>query len=129
MSHDDPDSLRRQPTAAPSRRPSQPPDPGADTAPSVGARPTPAPLARVPSDPAWARPALLGLLLATAAFYLYNLTASGWANSFYSAAVQAGSDSWKAFFFGSSDAAQLDHRRQAPGRRCGSWPCRCGSSG
>ncbi len=56
-------------------------------------------------DPSWARPALLGLLLATAAFYLWNLTASGWANSFYSAAVQAGSESWKAFFFGSSDAA------------------------
>jgi 4-amino-4-deoxy-L-arabinose transferase-like glycosyltransferase len=55
-------------------------------------------------DPAWARPALLGLLLATALFYLYDLTANGYANSFYSAAVQAGSDSWKAFFFGSSDA-------------------------
>ena len=37
--------------------------------------------------------------------YLWNLSASGWANSFYSAAVQAGSVSWKAFFFGSSDAA------------------------
>ncbi|WP_053080026.1 glycosyltransferase family 39 protein, partial [Nostocoides japonicum] len=56
-------------------------------------------------DPAWARPALVVLLLATAAFYLYNLAASGWANSFYSAAVQAGSVSWKAFFYGSSDAA------------------------
>jgi 4-amino-4-deoxy-L-arabinose transferase-like glycosyltransferase len=55
-------------------------------------------------DPAWARPALLGLLLATALFYVTNLTANGYANSFYSAAVQAGSDSWKAFFFGSSDA-------------------------
>jgi 4-amino-4-deoxy-L-arabinose transferase-like glycosyltransferase len=55
-------------------------------------------------DPAWARPALLGLLLATALFYFYNLTANGYANSFYSAAVQAGSASWKAFFFGSSDA-------------------------
>ena len=55
-------------------------------------------------DPTWARPALLGLLLATALFYFYNLTSSGYANSFYSAAVQAGSDSWKAFFFGSSDA-------------------------
>ena len=58
-----------------------------------------------PEDPAWARPALIGLLVATAAFYLYNLTASGWANSFYSAAVQAGSANWEAFFFGSSDAA------------------------
>ena len=37
--------------------------------------------------------------------YTWNLTASGYANSFYSAAVQAGSESWKAFFFGSSDAA------------------------
>ena len=58
-----------------------------------------------PEDPAWARPALLGLLVATAAFYLYNLTAGGWANSFYSAAAQAGSSNWAAFFFGSSDAA------------------------
>ena len=56
-------------------------------------------------DPTWARPALLGLLLATAAFYLYNLTASGYANSFYSAAAQAGSASWKAFFYGSLDSA------------------------
>jgi 4-amino-4-deoxy-L-arabinose transferase-like glycosyltransferase len=55
-------------------------------------------------DPAWARPALLGLLFATALFYFWNLTANGYANSFYSAAAQAGSDSWKAFFFGSSDA-------------------------
>ncbi|MFJ5836323.1 ArnT family glycosyltransferase [Streptomyces shenzhenensis] len=57
-----------------------------------------------PQDPRWARPAFLGLLLATALLYLYNLSASGYANSFYSAAVQAGSTSWKAFFFGSLDA-------------------------
>src|SRR4051794_8622395 len=58
-----------------------------------------------PEDPALVRPALLALLLATAVLYLWDLGASGWANSFYSAAVQAGSTSWKAFFFGSSDAA------------------------
>ncbi|MFI7137603.1 ArnT family glycosyltransferase [Streptomyces massasporeus] len=58
-----------------------------------------------PEDPRWARPAFLALLLATAVLYLYNLSASGYANSFYSAAVQAGSQSWKAFFFGSLDAA------------------------
>jgi 4-amino-4-deoxy-L-arabinose transferase-like glycosyltransferase len=58
-----------------------------------------------PDDPAWARPALLALLLGTLVLYLYDLGASGYANSFYSAAVQAGSQSWKAFFFGSSDAA------------------------
>ncbi|MEU8029919.1 glycosyltransferase family 39 protein [Streptomyces sp. NPDC049099] len=57
-----------------------------------------------PEDPGWARPALLGLLAATLLLYLYNLSASGYANSFYSAAVQAGSTSWKAFFFGSLDA-------------------------
>ncbi|MFG2820559.1 glycosyltransferase family 39 protein [Kitasatospora sp. NPDC048365] len=60
-----------------------------------------------PDDPAWARPALLGLLAATAVLYFWNLSASGWANAFYSAAVQAGSQSWKAFFYGSSDAANF----------------------
>ncbi|MFL4905431.1 ArnT family glycosyltransferase [Streptomyces sp. MMS24-I2-30] len=57
-----------------------------------------------PEDPRWARPAFLGLLLATALLYLYDLSVSGYSNSFYSAAVQAGSTSWKAFFFGSLDA-------------------------
>ncbi|UIR19396.1 glycosyltransferase family 39 protein [Streptomyces spinosirectus] len=57
-----------------------------------------------PEDPRWARPAFLGLLATTLLLYLYNLSASGYANSFYSAAVQAGSTSWKAFFFGSLDA-------------------------
>src|SRR3954470_3350127 len=56
-------------------------------------------------DPVWARPALAGLLLATAVLYLWGLGESGWANSFYSAAAPAGSESWKAFFFASSDAA------------------------
>ncbi|MEU6174800.1 glycosyltransferase family 39 protein [Streptantibioticus parmotrematis] len=57
--------------------------------------------------PRWERPAFLGLLAATALLYLVDLSSSGWANSFYSAAVQAGSKSWKAFFFGSSDAANF----------------------
>ena len=48
----------------------------------------------------------LGVLLAaTAALYLWNLSASGWANAFYSAAVQAGASDWTAMLFGSSDAA------------------------
>ncbi|MGW1077558.1 ArnT family glycosyltransferase [Streptomyces sp. NPDC002537] len=37
--------------------------------------------------------------------YLYGLGKSGYANQFYAAAAQAGSASWKAFFFGASDAA------------------------
>ncbi len=53
------------------------------------------------------RPALLGLLMAAALLYLIGLGRSGWANAFYSAAVQAGAHSWKAFFFGSSDAANF----------------------
>ncbi|HEY8913467.1 glycosyltransferase family 39 protein [Lacisediminihabitans sp.] len=53
----------------------------------------------------WERSALIGLLLATAVLYLWNLSASGWANSFYSAAAQAGSVNWEAFLYGSSDAA------------------------
>ena len=58
-------------------------------------------------DPAWARLALIGLLVATAVAYLWNLTASGDANSFYAAAVQAGTKSWKAFFFGSLDSSNF----------------------
>ncbi|MFE2018017.1 ArnT family glycosyltransferase [Streptomyces sp. NPDC059499] len=58
-----------------------------------------------PEDPRWARPAFLGMLLVITLAYLWNLGASGYANSFYSAAVQAGSQSWKAFFFGSLDSA------------------------
>lgn len=53
----------------------------------------------------WAQRISLWVLLATTAVtYLWNLGINGWANSFYSAAIQAGSVSWKAFLFGSSDA-------------------------
>lgn len=76
----------------------------AHAAPSRGG-----PLARLwrgrTEDARWVRPAFLGLLAVTTALYLWNLSASGYANSFYSAAVQAGGESWKAFFFGSLDAA------------------------
>jgi 4-amino-4-deoxy-L-arabinose transferase-like glycosyltransferase len=58
-------------------------------------------------DAAWVRPALLTLLTLTAVLYIWDLGASGWANSFYSAAVQAGTKSWKAFFFGSSDSSNF----------------------
>ncbi len=53
----------------------------------------------------WERAGLATLLASTGLLYLWGLGASGWANSFYSAAAQAGSESWPAFFFGSSDAA------------------------
>ncbi|MFF2861690.1 ArnT family glycosyltransferase [Streptomyces rubiginosohelvolus] len=74
------------------------------TAPTTPAAVPPGP--SVPDrGPRWARPALYGLLLAVGLAYVYNLSASGYANSFYSAAVQAGSQSWKALFFGSLDSA------------------------
>jgi hypothetical protein len=64
------------------------------------------------------RLALAALLAATSVLFIWGLSASGWANSFYAAAVQAGSKSWTAFLFGSSDAATRSpwtrHRR-----RCG----------
>ena len=56
------------------------------------------------TDAGWVRPSLVGLLAATGLLYLWDLGASGWANAFYSAAVQAGSTNWEAFFYGSSDA-------------------------
>ncbi|MDQ1530893.1 MAG: hypothetical protein QOE37_998, partial [Microbacteriaceae bacterium] len=55
-------------------------------------------------EAAWVRPAYLGLLAASALLYVWNLAASGWANAFYSAAVQAGASDWEAFLYGSSDA-------------------------
>ena len=70
-------------------------------APTVGAGP--GALTRI-SGQWWS---FLGLLAATAILYFYGLTANGYANAFYSAAVQAGSESWKAFFYGSSDAANF----------------------
>jgi 4-amino-4-deoxy-L-arabinose transferase-like glycosyltransferase len=52
----------------------------------------------------WPRPTLAALLAATAALYLANLSASGYGNTFYAAAAQAGSQSWRAWFFGALDA-------------------------
>ncbi|ROS39355.1 ArnT family glycosyltransferase [Amycolatopsis thermoflava] len=62
-------------------------------------------LLRGPSNqPAWVRTAVLALLAATAVLYLWDLTASGYGNSFYAAAVQAGTQDLKAWLFGSLDS-------------------------
>ncbi|QDG61096.1 glycosyltransferase family 39 protein [Pseudarthrobacter sp. NIBRBAC000502771] len=52
----------------------------------------------------WVRPSAAALLLGTAVLYLWNLAASGYGNSFYAAAIQAGTKDWTAFLFGSLDA-------------------------
>jgi 4-amino-4-deoxy-L-arabinose transferase-like glycosyltransferase len=55
----------------------------------------------------WERIGLVVLLVATGASFLWGLDRNGWANPYYSAAAQAGSQDWKAFFFGSLDAGNL----------------------
>jgi len=67
------------------------------------------------TDPGWARPALIALLLGTAIAYMWDLSASGYANSFYAAAVQAGTKSWKAMFFGSIDSSSFITVDKPPG--------------
>jgi 4-amino-4-deoxy-L-arabinose transferase-like glycosyltransferase len=50
----------------------------------------------------------LGSVLGLAAvLYLWNLTVSGYANTYYAMAAQAASEDWAAFFFGSLDAANF----------------------
>lgn len=56
--------------------------------------------ARGPLD--WA--AVVLLMLAATFVFFWSLTASGYANEFYSAAAQAGSKNWEAFLWGSLDA-------------------------
>ena len=60
-----------------------------------------------PEDPRWVRPALLSIAAITLLLLVWGLDRSGYANSYYSAAVLAGTRSWKAFFFGSLDAGNF----------------------
>jgi 4-amino-4-deoxy-L-arabinose transferase-like glycosyltransferase len=82
--------------------------PGPAPAARPGRRSAAARLLRArPNDPAWARPALLALLVATGLLYMLGLSRNGWANEFYAAAAQAGTQSWKAFLFGSLDRSNF----------------------
>jgi 4-amino-4-deoxy-L-arabinose transferase-like glycosyltransferase len=95
---------RALPTATDIPVPAGPPR----TSGAAGARSRGSRLLRAhPADPAWARPALAGLLLATALLYMVGLDRNGWGNEFYAAAVQAGTKSWKAFLFGSLDSSNF----------------------
>ena len=60
-----------------------------------------------PSDPRWARPALWAVLILAAVLYSWDLSRNGDANAFYAAAVLSGTESWKAFFYGSLDSASF----------------------
>ncbi len=64
-------------------------------------------LRRRADEAAWIRPVQLGLGAFAAIIYFVNLTISGYANTYYSAAALAASKSWSAWFFGSFDAANF----------------------
>ncbi|MER5376372.1 glycosyltransferase family 39 protein [Streptomyces sp. NPDC002553] len=86
-----------QPTASPDRpaTATSPPAPTSSAAPAPPER-----------APRWSLPALLAILALAAALYSWNLSGSS-LNSFYSAAVLSGTQSWKAWFFGSLDAGNF----------------------
>jgi 4-amino-4-deoxy-L-arabinose transferase-like glycosyltransferase len=94
-----------------------PPETGAKTA--GPAAPPPGRLRRLIRGPAsqaaYVRPAALALLVGTAFLYLWNLTASGYGNTFYAAAELAGTQSWKAWLFGSLDAGNVITVDKPPG--------------
>lgn len=56
-----------------------------------------------PGRPRWERPVTISLLIATAVVYLWGLGGAGWGNGYYAAAVQSGTQSWKALLFASLD--------------------------
>ncbi len=60
-----------------------------------------------PGEAAWLIPGTLAVLGFTAVVYLWNLTVSGYANTYYAAAALAGSQNWTAWFFGSVDASNF----------------------
>jgi 4-amino-4-deoxy-L-arabinose transferase-like glycosyltransferase len=63
--------------------------------------------ARRAASMAWTLPAQIGVAGLAAILYLVNLTVSGYANVYYSAAALAASQSWSAWFFGSIDASNF----------------------
>ncbi|MEU1319127.1 glycosyltransferase family 39 protein [Streptomyces tibetensis] len=67
--------------------------------------PPPPPKDAAPA-PRWSLPALPAILALAAVLYSWNLSGAG-LNSFYSAAVLSGTESWKAWFFGSLDAGNF----------------------
>src|SRR3954462_1544248 len=55
------------------------------------------------SRPGRVKLAFAGILVLAAALCLWDLTISGYSNEYYAAATRAGSESWKAWFFGAID--------------------------
>ncbi|MFF5188280.1 glycosyltransferase family 39 protein [Streptomyces sp. NPDC000345] len=87
------DPLPTPPPASPDRTPPAVPETAPAAPPPDGA-------------PRWSLPALIAIMILAAVLYGWNLS-SGSLNSFYSAAVYSGTQSWKAWLFGSLDAGNF----------------------
>lgn len=61
----------------------------------------------MPRVDAWVRPALVAVTALAAFLYFWHLSINSYANTYYSAAALAASESWKAWFFGSFDAGSF----------------------
>jgi len=59
------------------------------------------------SDSAWVLPAHIGVLALAAFVYVFNLSVSGYANTFYSMAAQAAASDWSAWFWGALDPSSF----------------------
>ncbi|MFD9318123.1 glycosyltransferase family 39 protein [Streptomyces sp. NPDC060053] len=85
------------PTVPPAVSPDRSPPTASGTAPAAP-----------PPDkaPRWSLPALIAIMILAGVLYSWNLSGSS-LNSFYSSAVYSGTQSWKAWFFGSLDAGNF----------------------
>ena len=94
------DHLLSHPPSQPEGLPAAVPEarPAAETPTAVTAR---------LGEAGWDRLALAGVTALAAVLYLWNLTISGFANTYYAMAAQAGAADWRAFFFGSLDAGNF----------------------
>ena len=82
------------------------PEPEHDVRIAAGGRDVAAILGRLRTA-ALAHLALGSVLALAAVAYLWNLTVSGYANTYYAMAAQAAAQDWGAFFFGSLDAGNF----------------------
>ena len=57
--------------------------------------------------PWWSTPAMAVIGVLTGVLYFHQLSENAYSNTFYAAAVKSGTESWKAFFFGSLDPSSF----------------------
>jgi hypothetical protein len=79
------------------------PDPEIERGSGAGGASERHPWWRRSGRPAWSVPARAAIFGMAALLYCWDLARVGMGNTFYAAAVKSGTESWKAFFFGSLD--------------------------